>query len=308
MEAVTKRTLFTLISSILLSSMTSYAQNLALGKTDLVLLPCTLKIETTPCDQQGTQFGGVNQLNDQITQNKQQTVPTMSSQFEQPGVTQQVIPLSANLPLTSIQASSLPLQQQSLFSNLRLTKLADLVQILPEIQQPSLIETDEPEDNEFEATPSISPPPPPPTTQLPLTLPLMTIPLCPKNWVSIAAARLCPVVGVQSTDTTTFNSIQPALPSSYDSPLRTTTFLENPIEQQNYLNPFAANGVSQTLIPRSTNSINKIPSLNKNNLFLPTSKTTNFNFANSRLYSPFNNIPNINGNIKSIRSMGRITQ
>ena len=43
-------------------------------------------------------------------------------------------------------------------------------------------------------------PTPPSNTQLPVTLSMMTVPFCPKGWLSIADARLCPVLGMQSID------------------------------------------------------------------------------------------------------------
>uniref|UniRef100_A0A914N5X2 Candidate secreted effector n=1 Tax=Meloidogyne incognita TaxID=6306 RepID=A0A914N5X2_MELIC len=320
MTALTLKTCINfLICLVLLQLKSINAQNLAPGQTDFVLLPCTLKIEAGqyPCEQQ--QLGGNVLFGDQMPSNQQQSAPSISPQYEAP---QSLVQMTKSPLLTSINKQpgmgntpQSPLQQQpqlTLPPNFRLTKLADLVQILPEIQQSMIqvVEPSEPENIEFVPTPPSTSPPlslaPQPTSQIPLTLPMVALPLCQNSWLSIASARLCPV---QSLDTA-ING-QSLLTSPNAAQLQTPTSFDATAELQNYLTSSpSVNGLSQPPMPRSTPSLNKIassPPLNKNNLlFLPTSKTTNFNFANSPRYLPYNNIQplsTINGNIKNI---GRI--
>uniref|UniRef100_A0A915MCX5 Uncharacterized protein n=1 Tax=Meloidogyne javanica TaxID=6303 RepID=A0A915MCX5_MELJA len=203
--------IYSLICSILLQLKSIDAQNLAPGQTDFVLLPCTLRIEAGqyPCEQQ--QLGANVLLSDQIPPNQQQSAPSISPQYEAP---QSLVEMTKSPLLTSINKQpgmgntpQSPSQQQPQLTvppNFRLTKLADLVQILPEIQQSmiQIVEPSEPENIELVPTaPSTSPPlslPPQPTSQIPLTLPMVALPLCQNSWLSIASARLCPV---QSLDT-----------------------------------------------------------------------------------------------------------
>uniref|UniRef100_A0A915N3G7 Uncharacterized protein n=1 Tax=Meloidogyne javanica TaxID=6303 RepID=A0A915N3G7_MELJA len=251
--------IYSVICSLLLPYILINAQNLAPGQTDFVLLPCTLRIEAGqyPCEQQ--QLGGNVLLEDQMPPNQQQSAPSISPQFEPPQSVAQLTK-SPIFPGTNKQQPGManspqsPLQQQpqlTVPSNFRLTKLADLVQILPEIQQSMIqvVEPSEPENIEFVPTPPSTPPPlslpPQPNSQIPLTLPVVALPLCQNSWLSIASARLCPV---QSLDTA-ING-QSLLTSPNAAQLQTPTTFDATAELQNYLTSSpSVNGLSQPPIP-----------------------------------------------------------